>query len=63
MDLIKPSPGKAAAENKTPKQVSVAVNPELDAYLDFKSPYREELRTKDTRDDVRAVIGFHFLLH
>ncbi len=54
---------EAASENKTHEQFCIALNQELDAFADFKSPYpTEEIRTKNTRDDVRAVIGFHILL-
>lgn len=62
MEQKSPPRPEAASERKTQKQVSIAVNRELDAFVDFKSPYPEEIRTKNTRDDVRAVIGLHFRL-
>ncbi len=62
MELITPPPAEAASESKPPKQVNISVNRELDAFVDFKSPYPQGLMTKDTRDDVRAVVGFHILL-
>ena len=45
------------------KQVCVSVDQGLDAFLDLKSPYpQHEIRTKNSRDDIRAVIGFHFMI-
>ncbi len=62
MELISPPPAEGANENKPPKQVCISVNQELDAFVDFRSPYPQAITTKNTREDVRAVIGFHFLL-
>jgi hypothetical protein len=53
---------ETARQVKTLKQVCISLDQGLDAFLDLKSPYRQELRTKNSRDDIRAVIGFHFLL-
>ncbi len=62
MELINPRSAEAAPESKPPKQVCISVNREVDAFVDFRSPYPQEITTKDSREDVRAVIGFHFLL-
>ena len=63
MEQKSPPRSEAASENKKHDQFCIALNQELDAFADFKSPYpTEEIRTKNTRDDVRAVIGFHFFL-
>jgi hypothetical protein len=53
---------ETAVRSKLLKQVCVSVNRGLDAFLDLTSPYRQELRTRNSREDVRAVIGFHFLM-
>jgi hypothetical protein len=59
----KPHPqSETVREARTLKQVCVSLNEELDAFVDFKSPYPQALRTRNTRDDVRAVVGFHFFL-
>lgn len=50
-----------ARTSKALKQVCVSVDQGLDAFLDLKSPYPQDpIRTKNSRDDVRAVVGFHF---
>ncbi len=53
---------ETAGEGKTAEQVSISLNQELGAFVDFKSPYPREIETKRSRDDRRAVIGFHFLI-
>jgi hypothetical protein len=56
-------PAATARASKALKQVCVSLNQGLDAFLDLKSPYpQHEIRTKNSRDDIRAVIGFHFMI-
>ena len=44
------------------KQVCVSLSQGLDAFLDMKSPYQDEIKTRNRREDIRAVIGFHFMM-
>ena len=56
------SESEMVRQAKALKQVCVSLSQGLDAFLDLKSPYEREIRTRNSRDDIRAVIGFHFMM-